>query len=173
MRKFFAVILFSIPLYLSACQGSPKAEAKKYADRMPDSMGVYRLEEDKTIELSNEAIGNTGHITLVYEANDIGEIDVVIESFGTESAAEVALAKRDRELRLMGMEFDSDRVPRYKIFPRADVATMPNGRLAIFSHKTVVIEVQFIKADPEAEITDEDWDAVLTAIREVGEKVAE
>jgi hypothetical protein len=170
MRKsLFALTLLLIPVFLTACARGPKSKADDYAERMPEEIGSFKLDEDRTVKLSAEAIGNTGSIALMYESGDVGEVYVVIETYGTESAAEVALEKRMRDLRLYGADFSSDRVAKYKVFPRVDVTEMPNGRVAFFSYKAAVLEVQYIKAAPEATISEEDWDAILTAVREVGE----
>ena len=167
MRKlvFFLVIF---PLIATACINSSKQQARKYGERMPERIGVFSQED--VIELTEEAVSDKGHMTLVYEGN-AGEVYVVIDIYGTDPAAEVAVERRNRDLRLMGLELETDRVPRYSKFGRADIVEMPNGRIAIFSDKNVVIEVQYIKADDESEISDDDWTAFLTAVREVGDNL--
>lgn len=168
MRKLvFIIVLF--PLLAAACINSSKQEARRYGERMPERIGVYSQED--IIELTDEAVSDKGHMTLVYEANNIGEVFIVIDIYGTEPAADVAVERRNRELRLMGLEIETDRVPRYSKFGRADVVQMPNGRLAMFSDRNIVIEVQFIKDNPDAEISHEDWEAFLTAVREVGDNL--
>jgi hypothetical protein len=167
MRKL-VLFIFLFPLIATACINSSKQEARRYGERMPDRIGTYSQED--IIELTEEAVSDKGHMTLVYEASD-GEVFVVIDVYGTEPAAEVAVERRVRDLRLMGLELETDRVARYSKFGRADIIEMPNGRLAMFNDKNVVIEVQFIKAEPDTDVSDDDWTAFLTAVREVGDSV--
>lgn len=170
-NKLFLLFVLAMPLMITACESGPKAEARRYADRMPDRIGSFSLEEDETIELTAEAVGSSGHVTLVYEADDVGTIYVSFDAYGTESAAEVASASRQRDWRLMGVAFETNRAPRYRVLSRADVADLPGGRLAIFDSETIIIEVQFIKDNAEATIADDDWTAALTAVRDVAESL--
>lgn len=167
MRKLvFFIVIF--PLLATACINSSKKEARRYGERMPERIGSFSQED--VIELTEDAVSDKGHMTLVYE-DDAGQVFIVIDVYGTDPAAQIAVERRFRDLRLMGTEFETERVAQYQKFGRADIAEMPNGRLAVFSDRKIVIEVQFIKNDPEADIVDEDWDAFLTAVREVGDSV--
>lgn len=176
MRKLvpLGLIILILALSLSACGGGPKSAAKHYAERFPEKLGIFRFEDNRTVELTVESVDNVGHITLEYSHN-AGALYIVIDTYSTESSTEVAYNRRMRDLQLMGVQFDSDRAVRYKVFSTIQTAEMPNGKLALFtkdtkqSNRTVIIEVQFIKDDPESELTDEEWEEVLTTIRDVGE----
>jgi hypothetical protein len=177
MRKFLVlgIVLLLGAVVMSACVASPKADADRYADRFPPRLGVFQQEGNRTVKLTAEAVDNVGHVTLGYEARNLGELYVVIDTYGTESAMEVAYNRRLRDLRLAGAMIEVDRAPRYKVFPRIDIAEMPSGRVALFvkatnqSNRRVIIEAQFIKDDPDVELDDEVWDEVITLIREIGE----
>lgn len=176
MRKLLplGLIIIIFSLSLSACGGGPKADASRYAERFPDRLGIFRLEDNRTVELSVESVDNVGHITLEY-SNSAGALYIVIDTFSTESSTDVAYSRRMRDLELLGVQFERNQVVRYKMFKTIQTAEMPNGKLALFtkdtkqSNRTVIIEVQFIKDDPESELTDEEWEEVLTTIRDVGE----
>ncbi len=176
MRKLLplGLIIIIFSLALSACGGGPKADAKHYAERFPDKIGIFRLEDNRTVELTVESVDNVGHITLEY-SNSAGALYIVIDTFSTESSTEVAYSRRMRDLQLLGVQFERNQVVRYKMFKTIQTAEMPNGKLALFtkdtkqSNRTVIIEVEFIKDSPDSELTDEEWDEVLTTIRDVGE----
>lgn len=165
MRRLPLFSLFALLialLFLSACGPSPKARANKYAERMPDVIGEFRR-EDARVELTAEAIGSTGHVTLLYAQRAVGELYVVIDVYGTESAANVAIARRERDFRLLGYTFDTDRQGRAMV---ARIAELPQGRIAIFQNDEVVIELEYIR-EPDAEMDEASWEAFLTAIRTV------
>jgi len=169
-NRVLILMVFFVPLLMSACTGGPKSEATHYSERMPDQIGAFRL-NDKRVELSPEAVSNIGHVTLNYELKSSGNIYVVFNTYGSESAADVAYDGRLRDLKLMGAVFSTDNVPRYKAMSRAQVTDMAGGQLAIFKGSTIIIEVQYIKADPDSTIADEDWAAALTAVRDVAESL--
>lgn len=168
--KVLSVILFLMPFLVSACIGGPKSEANKYAERMPDTIGTFRLDDDP-VELSAEAVSNTGHVTLNYEIRNSDNLAVVFNTYGSDSATDVAYESRLRDLRLTGAEFSTDSVVRYKALPRAEVAEMPGGRLAIFKGEKILIEVTYLKSEADSAISDEDWEAALNAVRDVAESL--
>lgn len=169
-RTLFLLLLISISIGASAC-GSPKSRAKDFSERMPDEIGAFSLDEDATIELSAESVGSTGHVTLTYEARDLAEVYVVIDVYGTESAANVAVNRHQRDLRLLGAAFETDRQPRFKEYPAAQISNLPNGRIAIFQNDQVVVEVQYIPTEVGATIEDTDWLPFLEAVRNAGESL--
>ena len=176
MRKLvpLGLIILILSLGLSACGGGPKSDAKKYAERFPEKIGIFRLEDNRTIELTIESVDNVGHVTLEY-SNSAGALYIVIDTYSTESSTEVAYSRRMRDLQLLGVQFERDQVVRYKMFKTIQTAEMPNGKLALFtkdtkkSNRTVIIEVQYIKDSPDSELTAEEWEEVLTTVRDVGE----
>ncbi len=172
MRRtpFILLLLVGITLFVSAC-GSPKSQAKEFSKRMPTRVGLFTLNEDKTIELSAESVGSTGHVTLTYEARNLAEVYIVIDVYGTASAADVAVNRRQRDVRLMGAVFETDRQPRFKEYPAAQISNLPNGRIAIFQNDQVVIEVQYIPAEGGGIIADTNWLPFLEAVRNTGESL--
>ena len=176
MRKLvpLGLIILILSLGLSACGGGPKSDAKRYAERFPEKIGIFSFEDNRTVELTVESVDNVGHMTLEY-SNSTGALYIVIDTYSTESATEVAYSRRLRDLQLLGVTFERDQIVRYKMFKTIQTAEMPNGKLALFtkdtkeSNRNVIIEVQFIKADPDSELTEEEWEDVLTTIRDVGE----
>jgi hypothetical protein len=152
-----------IPLVIGACGASPKSQANKFAERMPDEIGAFELEPDDRIELTAESIGSTGHVTLHYTARS-GEVYVVIDVYGTEAAAKVAVEGRYRNLRLLGFEFDTDRQPRSLT---AQVVDLPQGRIAIFERDEAIIEVQYLKEARDDDIDEASWELFLENIRTV------
>ena len=169
MRRLplFSVLgVLVIALLLAACGPSPKARANKYAERMPDVVGEFR-KEDFRVELTAEAIGSTGHVSLLYTQPAVGDLYVVIDTYGTESAANVAVARRERDFRLQGYTFDTDRQGRALV---ARIAELPQGRIAIFQNDEVVIELEYIR-EADAEMDEASWEAFLTAVRTVDSAV--
>lgn len=176
MRKLaplgLLIILFS--LVLSACNGGPKSDAKRYADRFPEKIGIFDFEDNRTVELTIESIDNVGHVTLEY-SDSAGALYIVIDTYSTESATDVAYSRRMRDLELLGFAFERNQVIRYKVFKTIQTADAPNGKIAFLtkdtkeSNRTIIIEVQYIKADPDSELTEEEWETILNTVRDVGE----
>ncbi|MBI5928907.1 MAG: hypothetical protein HY862_06340 [Chloroflexi bacterium] len=164
------ILLIAITVFVAAC-GGPKSQAKEFSKRMPERVGLFTLNEDKTLELSAESVGSTGHVTLTYEARNLAEVYIVIDVYGTESAADVAESRRERDLRLMGAVFETDRQPRYKEYPAAQISNLPGGRVAIFRKDQIVIEVQYIPATLGSAIADTNWLPFLEAVRNAGESL--
>ena len=174
MRRLFflCLLLSSLSLLVAACSPSPKSQANKFAERMPERIGLlFSLNEDGKVELSAEAIGSTGHITLLYEARNLAQVYVVIDVYGTASTADVARQRRERDLRLLGAVFETDRQPRFREYPAAQISTLPGGKIAIFQNDQMVIEVQYIPIEAGAEIADTNWLPFLEAIRNTGESL--
>lgn len=167
-RTFFSISLMIIlaSLALTACGPSPKARAKQYADRMPDEIGEFD-KEDRRVELSAEAIDSIGHVTVWYSHRSLGEVYVVIDAYGTKSAADVAIARRERDWRLLGYEFDTDRKARLLT---ATVADLPQGRIGILQDNEVLIEIQYIRNGDE-ELDEASWDAFLATVRRVDQAI--
>jgi hypothetical protein len=159
----FIIIFMVVPLVIGACGASPKSQANKFAERMPEEIGAFELEVDDRIELTAESIGSTGHITLHYTSSS-GEVYVVIDVYGTEAAAEVAVEGRYRDLRLLGYVFDTNRSPRAL---NAEIADLPQGRVAIFERDEAIIEVQYLKEAREDDLDEASWELFLENIREI------
>ncbi|NDJ86679.1 MAG: hypothetical protein GYB66_12400 [Chloroflexi bacterium] len=160
-KMTFLAVILAILFGSAACDSGPKAKAREFADRFPETIGEFDRDDDR-IELTAEAMGNTGHVTLTYEQRNAGIVYVVIDTYGTETAAEVAMARRERELLLMGYEIDTDRQPRALT---ASVVELPLGRVAIFERDEMIIEVQYLKEDSETAIDEASWEAFLDTVR--------
>lgn len=167
VHSFILVLILGIPLLITACGASPKSQAKQFAERMPEEIGDFELEADDRIELTAESIGSTGHITLRYTSGDT-EVFVVIDAYGTETAAKVAVERRYRDLRLLGYTFSTDRQPR---MINAEVSDLPQGRVAILERDKSIIEVQYLKEDAGDEIDETSWEAFLTIIRMIDQNL--
>jgi hypothetical protein len=165
MRRLPIFVILAV-LLLAACGPSPKAKANKYAERMPRAIGEFR-QDNTRVELTAEAVGNTGHVTLSYSQRETGAVYVVIDVYGTKSAADVAVARRERDLRLLGYTFEADRQPRALT---AQVAELPQGRIAVLQNDEVVIEIEYIR-HADAEFNEASWQAFLDTVREVDRNV--
>ena len=164
----FIILLSVILVLLSGCGASPKAEANQFAERMPEEIGAFELEPDDRIELTAESIGSTGHVTLHYTSRNSGEVFVVIDVYGTETAAKVAVERRYRDLRLLGYSFETNRKPRAL---NAEITDLPQGRIAVFERDKAVIEVQYLKDAPEEGIDEDSWELFLDSIRMVDQNL--
>ncbi len=163
MRRSYGLLMVLV-LLVAACGGSPKAKAREFAERLPEQIGEFR-QEDNRVELTAEAIGSTGHVTVLYTQRNVAEVYIVIDTFGTKSAADVALARRQRDLRLMGYEFDINR----RGSPTAQIADLSQGRIAIFQRDDMLIEIQYIKLGDE--VDEDSWEFFINTIRAVDESL--
>ncbi len=159
----FIILLAIVPLFIAACGSSPKSQANKFAERMPEEIGDFELEPDDRIELTAESIGSTGHVTLRY-TNGSSDVYVIIDVYGTEAAAEVAVERRYRDLRLLGYVFDADRAPRSLT---AQIVDVPQGRVAIFERDEAIIELQYIKEEVDDALDEPSWELFLEQIRTI------
>ena len=173
MRRAILLLILIVLLSIAAtaCGPSPKTQATEFAERLPERVGLFRLDDRATIELTAEAVGNTGHITRKYELPNVAQVYIVIDVYGTGAAANVAWARRQRDLQLLGAVFTSDNQLRYKAYPAAQVADLPGGRLAILRNDKVVIEVQYLPAEAGTAIPDASWTPFLQAVRDAGESL--
>ncbi len=144
--RVYRYALLALLIFLAACGPSPKATARDWAERFPLEIGSYEQDDD-WLELTPENQTNTGHITLTYEGDDDQLIYISIDTFATETAAEVRLSERLREWELLGARFERERISGEPI----DVARTPGGYLGIYHNARSLISLRYVPALPEDE----------------------
>jgi len=155
---------------LSACGAAPRAMADKFASFMPLEYNDWERDDRQTVRLRSSTVLNTGHVTLLYEGPDDAIAYIVIEVHPTDDAAEVAAARRLRELQLQGLTLDRNRAPQRVT---ADVAQTDRVRYALLREGATVVEIDAIAADGAAPVSDEAFEDLLFIVRNAFVRVAE
>ena len=155
---------------IAGCSGSPRERTKEFAKYLPEEVGEWERNDDETVELLASTVTNKGHITLFYEGPDDAVAYIVIETHPSEDAAEVAITSRTRDLLMQGLTFDTDRKP-----PQASASVAQHGRAryALFQEEEIVVEIDVLAAEEDTPVSDEAFNALLTAVRNAYEKALE
>jgi hypothetical protein len=168
--KRVGLLLVVLILLVTACGPSPKARTDDFAHYLPVEIGDWKLDDGETVELVSSTITSKGHMTLVYEGPDDALAYIVIDVYPSDDAAEVASTARIRELRLLGMEFDADRVPQQAT---AQMTQTERNRIALLDEDSIVVEIDVIAAaDAEEPVSEDAFSELLTIVRNAYEKIA-
>ncbi len=154
------ITLAALALLVSACGGSPKARARDMVTYLPEDIGEWELAE--RTELLSSTITSMGHITLSYEGPDGALAYIVVEAHPSDDAADVAMVTRERGLRLDGLTLEADRAPQQAT---AQIAQTDRVRYALLHEGDLVVEIDAIAAEGEDPVSDENFAALLDAIR--------
>jgi hypothetical protein len=152
--------MLALALLVSACGGSPKARARDMVTYLPEEIGEWEL-ADRT-ELLTSTITSMGHITLSYEGPDDAIAYIVVEAHPSEDAADVAMVSRERELQLDGLTLEADRAPQQTT---AQLAQTDRVRYALLKEGDLVVEIDAIAAEGEDPVSDDNFAALLDAVR--------
>ncbi|MBN1680809.1 MAG: hypothetical protein JW966_10995 [Anaerolineae bacterium] len=163
-------LLLLAALLLAACSASPKSKTSDFAKFLPGKIGDWEKNEQDTVELLNATVTSKGHITMVYEGPDDALAYLVIEAHPTNDAADVAVTARERELVMMGLELEKNRVPQQVT---ADVAQQGRVRYALLQDQTLVVEIDVLAGSEENPVSDEAFDDLLAIVRNAFEKVSD
>lgn len=169
MPKWIFLVLIAL-VVLVGCEGGPKADANRTADRFPleildpnaDEPTVVWEQDDRT-ELSIEVQSNYGYVTLEYAGDDATDdmtAYITILVYANDSAAEVAFQRQTLDWQVQGVRFDTVRAGRN----RYDVATFPGGQLALMQNESTIFEVRIIADDLDAEIPDVALESIFEMI---------
>lgn len=152
--------MLALALLVTACGGSPKARARDMVNYLPEDIGEWALNE--RTELLTSTITSQGHITLSYEGPDDAIAYIVVEAHPSDDAADVAMVTRERELQLDGLALEDDRVPQQTT---AQLAQTGRVRYALLHEGDLVVEIDAIAAEGEDPVSDENFAALLDAVR--------
>jgi hypothetical protein len=167
--KRVGLLLVVLILLVAACGPSPKARTQEFSNYLPEEIGDWKRDDGETVELVSSTITSEGHMTLQYEGPDDAWAYIVIEVHPTTDSAEVAVTSRVRELRLMGLEFEDNRVPQQVT---AQVTQNDRFRLALFEEDGIVVEIDALAAaDAEEPVSEEAFDELLSIVRNAYAKV--
>lgn len=173
MKRASAILLIALIALLSAlltaCGSSPRARADDFVVYLPAKVGDWERNDGETVKLLASTVASKGHVTMVYEGPGDALAYIVVEAHPGADAAEVALATRERELRLDGVALDRDRAPQKAT---ATVGQTALVRYALFQEGTIVVEINAIAAEEGAPVSDEAFDELLTMVRNAYAKVA-
>jgi hypothetical protein len=157
---------------LSACTSGPKEQAREWADRFPDEIGQWELDDDRT-ELSVENQSNYGYVTIAYSGdNDINDFTayITINVFATESAARVSLEQQVLDWQVMGVEFDRLRIRGY-VSERVDSAVLPGGQIAFYQLDEVLVTLRVVADESGLEMPEDDIEQLLITIFEIAANI--
>jgi hypothetical protein len=170
--KRASLVLFAalIAALLAGCGGSPRSRAKDFARYLPAEVGEWQRNDDETVELLASTVTSKGHITMLYEGPDDAIAYVVVEVHPSEDAAEVAITSRLRDLQLQGLVFDRDRKPP---LATASLAQEGRARYALLQEEEIAVEIDTLAVDEETPVSDENFDALLTMVRNAYAKALE
>ncbi len=162
MRRlsYYLIALLALALAVSACGTSPKNRARDLVRYLPEEIGEWEL--DERTELLTSTITSRGHITLTYEGPDDALAFIVIEAHPSVDAADVAALDRERALLLDGLVLEADRVAQQAT---AQIAQTERARIALFHEDDITVEVNTLAAEGEDPVSDDDFAALLDAVR--------
>lgn len=167
--KRVSLLLVALILIVTACGPSPKARTKEFAGYLPVETGEWELDDGETVELVSSTITSEGHMTLQYEGPDDAWAYIVIEVHPSDDSAEVAATARVRELRLMGLEIEDNRVPQQVT---AQVTQNDQTRIALLEDDGIVVEIDALAAvDAEEPVSAEAFEELLEIVRNAFAKV--
>jgi hypothetical protein len=149
-------------LGLAACGPSPKARADEYIKYLPATIGDWSRDDKQTVKLLSSTISSQGHVIMVYGGPGDATAYLDIETYPSVDAAQVAIAERERDLLLRGLEFSKDRAPRQVT---ADVAQDARVRYALIQNEEIVVEIDVLAASTDSPVSDDTFDPLLTAVR--------
>jgi hypothetical protein len=155
-------VLVLAAVVLPGCTGGPKERVDDFVAYLPDAIGPWTLAD--SVKLQANTVTSIGHVALTYTGPDGAIAFLVIESHPTGDAAEVALASRERELILDGLEFSKDREPQKAT---ADVTAEGRVRYAFFHQDDLLVEIDALAAADADPVSDEDFGALMDIVREV------
>lgn len=158
--RYYLIALLALTLTVSACGTGPKDRARDLVQYLPEEIGAWEL--DERTELLTSTITSRGHITLAYEGPDDALAFIVIEAHPSVDAADVAALERERTLLLDGLAFEADRAPQQAT---AQIAQTERARIALFHEDDITVEVNTLAAEGEDPISDDDFTALLDAVR--------
>jgi hypothetical protein len=115
-------------------------------------------------------VTSLGHITLQYEGADKALAYVVIETHPSEDAAQVAITSRERELRMLGLEFTADRKPKQVT---AQIAQSGRATYALMQEGNVAVEIDVLAASADTPLNQDALDQLLAIVRGAYAKLAE
>jgi hypothetical protein len=147
---------------LTGCGASPKARADEVAKYLPGNIGGWSRDDGETVKLLSSTVTSKGHVTMLYDGADEAIAYIVIEAQPSEDAAEVAMVTRERELRLQGLELDTNRQPQ---MATATVAQTDRVRYALFQEGQITVEIDTIAGSEETPVSDEAFDELLMIVR--------
>ncbi len=154
------IAILAMVLLLTACGGSPKARSRDMVNYLPEDIGEWKL-ADRT-ELLTSTITSMGHITLSYEGPNDAIAYIVVEAHPSDDAANVAMVTRERELQLDGLTLEADRAPEQTT---AQIAQADRVRYALLHEGDLIVEIDTIAAEGEDPVSDDDFAALLDAVR--------
>jgi hypothetical protein len=156
------LLLAALALIIVGCSPSPKSQATEFIKYLPEEIGEWKLDEQ--VELFNSTVTSLGHITLIYEGPDDALADIVVEAHPTVDAADVAFTSRERELRMRGLIFETDRAPQQVT---AQVAPALDGRAwyVLMQEQAIVVEINVLGADPDTVIEQDALADLLLFVR--------
>lgn len=156
-------ILLLLPMVIVACDSGPKAKARDWADRFPDEIASWELDDE--IELTAENQAGFGHITRTYEGADDTIAYLSIDVYATSTAADVALAQLIRQWELNGARFESQRFG----VDRLDFADTPGGRFTYTQVDETILTLTVIPEAPGTELNEDEievfWETIVEVIR--------
>jgi hypothetical protein len=169
--KRVSLLLLAVLLLLVACGPSPKSRASEFVKYLPEERGSWERNDDETVELLNSTVTSKGHVTLQYAGPDDALAFIVVEAHPTQDAADVAVATREREFLLMGLELEANRAPQQVT---AQIGQTERVRYALLEDDAVVIEIDAIAdADAEEPVSDEAFDELLAMVRDAYTRLLE
>ncbi len=157
-----------IVVLLAACSPSPKSQVSDFVSYFPDEIGEWELDRRATVELADSTITTQGHAALTYEGPDDALAFIVVEAYASVDAAEVAYARRERELLLSGLTLDADRQGGQAT---ARVAQQGRVRYALFQEGAMMVEIDTLAASEDTPVSDELFDELLSLVRAVFKKM--
>ncbi len=164
----FAAVILAVAL--GACSPSPKARADEFVKYLPGTVGDWERQDNDTVKLLSSTVSSEGHVILSYEGPDGAMAYIVVASYPSADAADVAYTLRMRDLLMQGLVFDKDRAPR---FATADVAQSGRVRYALFAENDMIIEIDVLAADVENPVSDDAFGDLLSIVRNALAKIDE
>lgn len=160
MKRTLLLLIVALGLIAAACGPSPRDRAKEFTTFLPEEIGEWELQDNQTAELLTSTVTTQGHVTLQYEGPNDALAYVVIDTYPTNDAADVAFTTRERELLLQGLTLDSDRSPQEAT---ALVTQSEFARIALFNEEGMLVEINAL-ADEDGELVSDEAFADLLAI---------
>ncbi len=170
VKRLTLLLLAVLILVIAACGPSPKARTKEFARYLPARVGDWKQNEKETVELLASTVTSLGHITLQYEGADDALAYVVIETHPSEDAAQVAITSRERELRMLGLEFTADRKPKQVT---AQIAQSGRATYALMQEGNVAVEIDVLAGSADTPVSEDALGQLLTIVRAAYAKLAE